>query len=196
VLCVELFGVRCGTWRLVVHEDLSNALSNFFNFFDRLSTSVEAGDLFVHGTQAAGDGSADADQQPGGGLGVLVDVGFEAFGIDAPDLAEFDGCDSCAGGGGVEQVDFTYRFACANAAEQHLVPSAHGGCMKFAADDEIEAGLHAAFFNQVTAGLNWLELAIAAEDVTILVTKRFHDAKCGDLWGGEVCAHFFGDGRF
>jgi hypothetical protein len=68
-------------------------------------------------------------------------------------------------------------------------------------DDEIKAGLHTAFFDQVATWLHWAEFAIAAEDIAILITEGFHDAKGWDLGSGEVCAHvlwgnmkFLGDG--
>jgi D-alanyl-D-alanine dipeptidase len=84
-------------------------------------------------------------------------------------------------------VDLT--LARADGTEQHFMPCTHRGCVELATDDEIEAGLHAAFFDQMAAWLHGAEFAVAAEDIAILITEGFHDTKGWDLGSGEVCAH-------
>lgn len=143
------------------------------------SGAVEGGDFLIHRTEAMRDGATDTDEQPGGGTWVLVDVAFEAFAIDAPDLGEFDGGDTGAGDIGIEEIDFPDGFPFLDGAEQHLVTAAHCSGVEFAGDDEEEAILLLAFLNEVLAGLHGKEFAISAEDVAILLAEGFQNALGG-----------------
>ena len=134
------------------------------------SGAVEGGDLLIHRTETVGDGATDTDEQPGGGTWILVDVAFEGFTVDAPDLGKFDCGNTRASNVRIEQIEFADSFAFLNLDKQYLVTAAHGSCVEFARDDEEEAILLLAFLNEMLAGLHGKEFAVTAKDVAIFFT--------------------------
>ena len=94
---------------------------------------------------------------------------------------------------GVEDVDLANGFARADLAEQDLAAGALRGGVKGAGNDKIERVLSVAFLDEDLAVLDRFELAVAAEELTVVVAQRFDDALGRKFGCGEAgLAHGLG----